>query len=327
MRRLLLIGILASALAVPACGSSESGSRDTGTASTSTSSSSSSTTTTEAAQPKCSTAMADAIVFAYTEDVFDSSWSLHVVSPEGDDLGAIDTPVEATMPSWSPDHSQVAFEVPSETGSDIAVIGCDGSGFRMLTDDGISSGPAWSPDGDLIAFVSQGEPGRLWAIYPNGSGVRIAIETSVPVKPSRPAWYPDNVGLVFVGGQGGDKEDLYEITLTGTDEANITTTAASVEAEPSVAPDGHAMAFFSDAGGDGDQVWVMTTDNTSGQIGHALLGTWQPAWSPSNDQVVYVYNEEGRSSLWLWDSRTGETSPLLVAEGHQGFEGPDWAAG
>jgi len=51
----------------------------------------------------------------------------------------------------------------------ICIIDPDGTGFKQLTDDGISYGPRWSPDGQKIAFYS-GPPPTVSLHVMNGDG-------------------------------------------------------------------------------------------------------------------------------------------------------------
>ena len=56
---------------------------------------------------------------------------------------------------WSPDGSELAFEMYAEGHTDIYVIAADGTNLRRLTTDpGTDRHPTWSPDGSRIAFVS-----------------------------------------------------------------------------------------------------------------------------------------------------------------------------
>nr|MDP9491607.1 hypothetical protein [Actinomycetota bacterium] len=68
----------------------------------------------------------------------------------------------AWPPSWSPDGTRIAY---TEGPADLAIVGADGSGHRVLVGGtGSEVGPAWSPDGTKIAFI-HGASGALPALH------------------------------------------------------------------------------------------------------------------------------------------------------------------
>src|SRR5438067_4630843 len=78
-----------------------------------------------------------------------------VANPNGSDRRRISR-ISGISPTWSPDGNQIAFRHMSPRGSDIYVVGEDGSGETNVTRavDYDNWSPAWSPDGRLIAFSS-----------------------------------------------------------------------------------------------------------------------------------------------------------------------------
>jgi Tol biopolymer transport system component len=73
---------------------------------------------------------------------------------------------------WSPDGSQLAFwdtDDLNQRPGRIFVINADGSGLRMITQDGDNRWPTWSPDGSRIAFVHDGE---LFTMDADGSDMQ-----------------------------------------------------------------------------------------------------------------------------------------------------------
>ena len=68
---------------------------------------------------------------------------LHVVVENGETLGV----GHVYGLEWSPDGSRLAFSIEGR----LYVVGVDGSGLRLVTDNGVR--PYWSPDGSHIAYM------------------------------------------------------------------------------------------------------------------------------------------------------------------------------
>lgn len=89
-------------------------------------------------------------------------------------------------PSWSPDGSQIAFELGQ--GEVVAARTRTGQMRRIVAD---GEEPAWSPDGRLIAFDSA--DGGLWVANADGSGhAQRLAENGADA-----SWAPDSRRVVF----------------------------------------------------------------------------------------------------------------------------------
>jgi hypothetical protein len=84
----------------------------------------------------------------------------------------------ASQVVWSPDSSLLAFTTPRRTHTQLAVVGPDGSGFRVLTrsveDDAVYPN-SWTPDGEHLLAVRGNDTGvgralldQVWSIRVDG---------------------------------------------------------------------------------------------------------------------------------------------------------------
>ena len=94
----------------------------------------------------------DGSQIAYFDGMGDWGHSLRVMDSDGTDSRVVVENSETLGGGhvygleWSPDGSQLAFSIGR-----LYVVGVDGSGFRLVTDNGV--GPHWSPDGSHIAYT------------------------------------------------------------------------------------------------------------------------------------------------------------------------------
>lgn len=106
-------------------------------------------------------------------------------------------------PNWSPDGTQIAYEVNSRhpvRQADLAIMAADGSGARRLTRTKVhETNPVWAPDGTRIAFTSDRDNRKLsterldrgfelYTMALDGSDVRRLTRNRVP--DLFPSWQP-----------------------------------------------------------------------------------------------------------------------------------------
>ena len=146
------------------------------------------------------------VVFPSSEESGPSLW---VVNPDGSELRFV-SEVDGEYPAWSPDGTQIAYDLPSASEFDIWVTNVDGSGDRLLAGGPTpQQGPAWSPDGMQIAFESGLEAPEhfkhIWIMNADGSGQRRLSQDYG----ARPVWSPDGRYILFHWG------DLYVMRADG----------------------------------------------------------------------------------------------------------------
>lgn len=74
-----------------------------------------------------------------------------------------------------------------------------------------------------------------------------------------------------------------------TGEEQIVTAGGSNESNPRFSPDGTLIAFISNAGGFGNQLWIMQLDDmTSHRVTSMRFGVMDPIWSPAGDKIAFL---------------------------------------
>jgi TolB protein len=66
----------------------------------------------------------------------------------------------STSPDWSPTGPWIAYSTRVNGTAQIALVGADGRGARLLTDRGRNEDPSWAPDGRHLVFASPDRDGH-----------------------------------------------------------------------------------------------------------------------------------------------------------------------
>jgi TolB protein len=194
----------------------------------------------------CWSAATDSIVFSLERDAPDWPYSAR---PDGTGLRRlVRLPGRVAIePSFSPDGSQVVFEVSkydAEGNGSIWLARVDGTGVRRLTRGADDRQPNWSPTGDRIVFQRRrGEVWDAWTIGPDGSGLRNATRTR-RVSETDIAWAPDGRRIVFSSDAYGDQiAALVALDVETRARVRVTRARRWYDGAPSWSPDGATIAF------------------------------------------------------------------------------------
>jgi TolB protein len=114
---------------------------------------------------------------AFTSVRAAGGFRLYVMDADGGnvkELSSTDNGIGNVYPCWSPDSKKVAFTDLDGGVLQIAVVGFDGTGYKVLTAKGSNAFAKWSADGTRIAFSRQeeGQPAALWICDPDGNNAR-----------------------------------------------------------------------------------------------------------------------------------------------------------
>ena len=207
----------------------------------------------------------------------------------------------ALAPVWSPRGDRIAFGLGgffqmlvgnrdrpvAPATSQLAIIGSDGSGLRVLTAAGDHAGfPSWSPDGKQLVYRS-GTSGKGLRIIDLGTE-NVTELTDGRHKDNFPAWSPAGDRIAFTSDRDGDYE-IYSIRPDGGDLKRLTRSPGN-DAHCAWSPDGKWIAFASARGGFRDEA-LLHPHNT------------QP------DGEIYVMRADGSDVRELTDNQFEEATP------------------
>ena len=204
----------------------------------------------------------------------------------------------ALAPVWSPGGTRVAFGLggffQATTGpstADVAVVGMDGTGLRVLTDGTGNYGfPSWSPDESRLVYRAAGKDANgLWIVDVE-TGERSELIRSGGHE-NFPAWSPKGDRISFTSDQDGDYE-IYSIKPDGTDLRRLTN-APGNDAHNAWSPDGE---------------WIVFTSSRAGFKDEAVLHPHNP--QPYGD--LYVMRGDGTETTQLTDNQFEEGTPAWM---------------
>lgn len=211
-------------------------------------------------------------------------------------------------PAWSADGKRIAF-VRSNVGfGDIFVISADGTGGAVnVSNDAerIDDAPEWSPDGSRIAFAGdpcftggsttpQGGP-CVFVMGADGSGkVNLTPEEkraecddgsqaagySHAHHSDDPSWSPDGSRIAFTGyfdickNSTNGASDIWVMNPDGSGKTDLFSDQGTPDEKPSWSPDGSAIVFASDRGGQGLFITPASGGSATRLTGDATDPNW-----------------------------------------------------
>jgi Tol biopolymer transport system component len=190
-------------------------------------------------------------LIAFAQEV-GGHYQLFTIRPDGSGAKQIThvRAADALNADWSPDGRKLVVEVDLEHNAEIAVVGADGTGLRILTPKGFQGQPSFSPDGKWIVYerdIAQGNNG-VWLMHPDGTSVHRVTRNPGACCDTDPNFSPDGKLITFVRIRTDGKEQaLFSVRPDGTGVKQLTPYSAEVAIKHDWAPDGKSIVVTTNA--------------------------------------------------------------------------------
>ena len=238
------------------------------------------------------------------------------------------TPVTAyptlnVEPSWAPDGKTIFFSKYGRSGIEIieTTIATPRRSRRISSFRGINTGAAVSPDGKYMAVILS--PDHNVDLYVLGLKQRYRKRlTKGKAVEASPCWSPDGKKLAFVSDQRGNPR-VFIINADGSGLTMLPSVGRDA-VTPAWSAD-NKIAYVARPKGSANYVLAVYDMNTKeNKVVTKGGGSWEsPGWAADNRQVICKRTVDGKSSLWVVDTRSGRERELLRT-GSELFD-PAWS--
>jgi serine/threonine-protein kinase len=215
-------------------------------------------------------------------------------------------------PRISPNGKQLA--VNSDDGKEVAIWIYDLAGtnsMRRLTFRGANRFPLWSSDGLRVVFQSDREKdfGLFWQRADgNGPAERLTKPAAETSNHAPDSWSPDGKTLLFSVLPGAGDASIWSTSIGPDSKANVLIDSpATNESDSTFSPDGHWVAYRSNAPGGPSKVYVEPFPPTGAKYQITTTTGTFPTWSPDGKHIFYFQNTAGVGDMMSVDVQTNPT--------------------
>lgn len=196
-----------------------------------------------------------------------------------------------------------SFGVPSRHADQLVVANSDGTGHRVVTNNGRENYLAvWSPDGTRLAYIAQvgtkTSTAELMVIGVDGRDQRRL--TTNHAWEYGASWSPDGRRIAFGSKQGGVWR-VWVMNANGSGSHPIPGTQKGNA--PDWSPDGRSLAFTSNRTGNDNIYRVTASGGTARRLTTGPCHSDNARWSPDGRHLVYaVFCDHGWNDIYVMDA-------------------------
>ena len=215
--------------------------------------------------------------------------SLMWVNREGREEAVSAAPRAYVYPRISPDGTRVAADIRDQE-QDIWIWDFAGEVLTRFTfDPAPDFYPVWTPDGLRVAFSSLRE-GRTFNLFWKAADGTGTVErlTDSPNTQFSYAFSPDGEQLLFREIVPDTGQDLRVLSLDDARTVTPLVATAFDDRNAELSPDGHWLAYESNAAGQFEIYVRPFPDVDSGRWQVSRAGGIQPAWGPDGQELFYL---------------------------------------
>ena len=237
--------------------------------------------------------------------------TMMVANADGSDLRAVTPPTRALdWLEWSPDSAHLAYIAD---GSLRVVDTATGTSTVLKTGQRAHMAEWLPPRGDEIIFRGETSVPGIFAIHPDGSGLR-ELSTEPPINRfdyGSLAVSPDGSRVAFTRWSNSGIPRVHAIDVA-TGQEILYPTSAAVTHESAFSPDGRSITYVSETSSRDVQITIAEADGSGNERG---IG---PIVAPTAEGAVpafWVFTPDGKAVVARFGTDEGGTTYLIPIDG------------
>lgn len=237
------------------------------------------------------------------------------------------------QPDVSPDGKHIVFVRYDGSAVELMLFDLNTRETKSLTQNkSVNLEPRWSPEGKQIAYVSTENTGHF-LLYKAGieNNAITNVECLTPDRKStakryyysafdhavNPTWSRDGKQIYFISNREIEHGtgDIVTIDVNTKETNTIHHEETSWRTRPDISPDGTRIVYSSYVGRNGHQLWLLpSAGGYPFPLTYGEYDNTSPRWSPNGEQIAFISNRDGNTTLWIVNSFDGGQRQLKISE-------------